>query len=67
MSAESGIHFRRSHLRSTLFLVSFLASDYATRLTNIKNKTPGNVAGRFFSSGWCGCERIFGSQPLPIF
>jgi hypothetical protein len=27
----------------------FLASDYATRLTHIKNKTPGG-AGRFISS-----------------
>jgi hypothetical protein len=35
-------------LRADAALV-FLSSDYATRLTDIKNKTPGN-AGRFISS-----------------
>jgi hypothetical protein len=31
--------------------------NYAGRLTNIKNKTPGDAAGRAFSSSLlCNCE-----------
>jgi hypothetical protein len=33
--------------------------NYASGLTNIKNKTPGEITGRFFfSSGLCSCEDV---------
>jgi hypothetical protein len=43
ISADDDIHVSGPWPRSKLLL----ALDYATRLTDIKNKTPGNVAGRF--------------------
>jgi hypothetical protein len=45
-----------------------VASNYASRLTNIKNKTPGEIAGRFFfGSGLCSCEGQLLWQSLPRF
>jgi hypothetical protein len=46
----------------------FVASNYASRLTNIKNKTPGEIAGRFFFGSWlCSCEGQLLWQSLPRF
>jgi hypothetical protein len=47
---------------------SYVASNYASRLTNIKNKTPGEIAGRFFLVRGCAvCEGQLSSQSLPRF
>jgi hypothetical protein len=43
--------------------IFYRASNYAGRLTNIKNKTPGESRAFSFSSAMCGCEvNIIGSS-----
>jgi hypothetical protein len=43
-----------------------VTANYASRLTNIKDKTPGD-AGRFLWSVLCSCEEVLRSQSLPDF
>jgi hypothetical protein len=43
-----------------------VTANYASRLTNIKDKTPGD-AGRFLWFALCSCEEVLCSQSLPDF